>query len=83
MIKNPLQGFFDTLPSPMINPPISIVGKKETKARDLVTKLIREDKCFSNDDGAKAFGEACAIDVLYEDCFESKPFVGREVCAVF
>jgi hypothetical protein len=79
MIKNPLQSFLDTLSSPIINPPTNVV-KKETKARDLVTKLITEDKCFSNDTGAKAFGETCAVDVLYEDCFESKPFVGKEVC---
>ena len=43
-----------------------------------MTSLITEEKCFATETGAKAFGAACAVDVVYEDCFAPKPFVGRE-----
>ena len=30
----------------------------------------------------RAFGEACALDCIYEDCFEPQPFVGKLVCEI-
>ena len=47
------------------------------KARELVKELVEVDKCFATLDGAAAFGEACAANIVYEDCFEPQPFVGR------
>ena len=31
----------------------------------------------------RAFGEACALDCIYEDCFEPQPFVGKLVCELY
>lgn len=77
MVKNPLQSLFDNLPLP--SPVISISNNKKCLARDLVMSLVNDDRCFSTEPGAVAFGEACATDVVYEDCFEPKPFIGKEV----
>ena len=49
------------------------------KAKELVKELLEEERCFATDSGALAFGEACAVNVVYEDCFEPQPFVGRAV----
>ena len=49
------------------------------KARDLVQSLVEDEKCFSTEAGAIAFGKNCAKDVVYEDCFESEPFIGKTV----
>eukprot|EP00980_Cylindrotheca_fusiformis_P002469 scaffold584_cov132-Cylindrotheca_fusiformis.AAC.22 len=45
---------------------------------DLVKSLVEEEKCFATEAGAIAFGNACASNVEYNDCFERKPFVGKE-----
>jgi hypothetical protein len=74
MIKNPFQSFLDVLPSA---PKLSI--DRPCQARDLVSSLVTESNSFSTETGAVAFGDACAADVVYEDCYESKPFVGKEV----
>mmetsp|Transcript_1128 Transcript_1128/g.2410 ORF Transcript_1128/g.2410 Transcript_1128/m.2410 type:complete len:361 (+) Transcript_1128:175-1257(+) len=47
------------------------------KARELVRSLVEEEKCFSKESGALAFGEVCAANCIYEDCFEPQPFVGK------
>lgn len=48
-------------------------------AQNLVTKLVSEDECFTESRGVLTFGEVCAEDVIYEDCFEPEsPFVGKE-----
>jgi len=47
------------------------------KARDIVQSLVEDEKCFSTEAGAIAFGKNCAEDVVYEDCFESEPFIGK------
>uniref|UniRef100_A0A7S4EF29 SnoaL-like domain-containing protein n=1 Tax=Pseudo-nitzschia australis TaxID=44445 RepID=A0A7S4EF29_9STRA len=47
------------------------------KARELVHSLVEEEKCFSKESGAVAFGEVCAANCIYEDCFEPQPFVGK------
>jgi SnoaL-like domain len=47
------------------------------KARELIKELVEVEKCFATIDGAVAFGEACATNIVYEDCFEPQPFVGR------
>lgn len=49
------------------------------KAKELVQSLVEDEKCFATEAGAVAFGNACADDVVYEDCFEPKPFVGKSV----
>lgn len=51
--------------------------KGKTLARDLVKGLVEDDKCYTSETGARAFGEACATNVIYEDCFEPQPIVGR------
>ena len=48
-------------------------------AQELVTSLVQEEKCFATESGAKAFGDACAFNVVYEDCFEAQPFSGKTV----
>ena len=47
------------------------------KAQELVKSLVVDEKCFSTEDGAKAFGEACSVNIVYEDCFEPQPVVGK------
>ena len=78
MINNPLQSLLDVLPSI----PSDSMGRS-CKAQELVTSLVDDDKCYSTESGAMTFGEACATDVIYEDCYEAKPFLGKEVCYSF
>lgn len=47
-------------------------------ARDLVSRLVIDEKCYTSSSGATAFGDACADDVVYDDCYEPEPIVGRE-----
>lgn len=47
------------------------------RAKELIQSLVQEDKCFSTDAGARAFGEVCATNIVYEDCYEPQPIVGR------
>jgi hypothetical protein len=49
------------------------------KARELIKSLVEEEKCFSTEAGAQAFGDVCAINIVYEDCFEAQPIVGKTV----
>ena len=49
------------------------------KARELVKSLVEEEKCFSTESGASAFAGVCAVNVVYEDCYEPQPFVGKMV----
>ena len=65
--------FFEAL----INPKSE--SRRSTPAKDLVKMLVEENKCFSTEAGATSFGAVCAEDVLYEDCFEPEPFVGKNV----
>lgn len=46
-------------------------------ARELIKSLVEEEGCFTSESGARAFGNACAFDVVYEDCYEPQPFVGK------
>ena len=39
--------------------------------------LINDEKCFSTIAGAQKFAESCAVDVIFEDCYEPQPIVGR------
>lgn len=39
--------------------------------------LVDDERCFSTEHGARAFADACAVDVVYEDRFEPQPVVGR------
>lgn len=47
------------------------------RAQGLIQSLVEESKCFSTEAGAKAFGEACAMDIVYEDCYEPQPLLGK------
>ena len=58
-------------------------GPRFCKARELVKSLVEEEKCFSTEAGAREFGEVCAINIVYEDCFEPQPFVGKSVRGKF
>lgn len=46
-------------------------------ARDLMKSLVEEEECYTTAEGARAFGDACATNVVFEDCFEPQPIVGR------
>jgi len=50
-------------------------------AQSLVLSLINDDKCFSTVEGAQKFADSCAVDVVYEDCYEPQPIVGRGAVA--
>ena len=61
---------------------VGSVGKpseRSCRARDLVLSLVEEDQCFTSETGARAFGDVCAVDIVYEDRFESQPKVGKTV----
>lgn len=55
------------------------IPARRTRARDLIHSLVQEEQCFTTESGAVAFVNACAINVLYEDCYEPQPLVGRTV----
>ena len=48
-------------------------------AQDTIQSLFVDEKCYSTKDGAASFGDSCAFDVVYEDCFEPQPIVGKTV----
>lgn len=47
------------------------------RAQELIKTLVIDEKCFSTEQGAIAFGEACSFNVVYEDCFQPQPIVGK------
>ena len=49
------------------------------EAKNLVTSLVEDKRCFSTEGGAKAFKDICSSDCVFEDCYEPEPFVGKEV----
>ena len=55
--------------------------KKFRMAQNLISQLINEDKCFTTIDGAQKFADSCAVDIVYEDCYEPQPIVGRAAVA--
>jgi hypothetical protein len=55
--------------------PASSIGIK--RAQELVQSLVLDQECFTTLEGSKAFADACAFNVVYEDCFEPHPIVGR------
>lgn len=73
-ILDNLSSFFNGVTGP---------SSRVCKARELIKSLVEEEKCFSMDRGASVFGEACASNVIYEDCFEPKPFIGKDVRLLF
>jgi hypothetical protein len=48
-------------------------------ARDLILSLVEEEQCFTTETGARSFGDACSINIVYEDCYEPQPIVGKTV----
>lgn len=79
--------FLESLATIFANNNDKAPAARACKARDLIQNLVQEERCFSTETGALAFGAACASNVVYEDCFEPKPFVGKDVrkrcCGVF
>jgi hypothetical protein len=73
---NPLE-----VPTSTAGKPSSIgePGVRPCRARDLILSLVEEDQCFTSDTGARAFGDVCAVDIVYEDRFEPQPKVGKTV----
>ncbi len=58
----------------------SVVGfslSTSQNAKSLLTSLITDEKCFTTSEGAKTFADACATNIVYEDCYEPQPIVGR------
>ncbi len=51
--------------------------KSAQSAQTLLSTLINESKCFTTETGASDFASACASNVLYEDCYEPQPIIGR------
>mmetsp|Transcript_1230 Transcript_1230/g.1886 ORF Transcript_1230/g.1886 Transcript_1230/m.1886 type:complete len:372 (+) Transcript_1230:51-1166(+) len=47
-------------------------------AKDIVSNLVINQNCYSSAKGAEEFAEACASDVVYEDCFLENPVIGKE-----
>jgi len=39
---------------------------------------VEESNCFATESGARSFGNVCALDVVYEDCFEPQPILGKQ-----
>ena len=56
-----------------------VVLQATTRARDLILSLVEEQQCFISESGARAFGEVCAANIVYEDCYEPQPVVGKTV----
>jgi len=65
----------------MINGNDSNNDKKFLMAQSLVLSLINDEQCYNTVEGAQAFAESCAVDIVYEDCFEPQPIVGRAAVA--
>jgi hypothetical protein len=54
-------------------------SERSCRARDLILSLVEEDQCFTSETGARKFGDVCAVNIVYEDRFESQPKVGKTV----
>ncbi len=52
-------------------------SSKVQSAQSLLTSLIDESQCFTTLTGASEFASACSPNILYEDCYEPQPLVGR------
>ena len=65
----------------MINGNDSNSNKKFLMAQSLVLSLINEEQCYNTVEGAQTFAESCTVDIVYEDCFEPQPIVGRAAVA--
>lgn len=55
--------------------------KKFLMAQTLLLSLIDDEKCFTSLDGAQKFADSCALNVIYEDCYEPQPLVGKNAVA--
>lgn len=57
---------------------LSVTNKEGVRvARELIKSLVQEESCFTTESGARAFGNKCAVNVVYEDCYEPQPIVGK------
>ena len=48
------------------------------RAQGLMTSLIEDSQCYATTAGAQLFGDACAVNVIYDDCYEPQPIVGKQ-----
>ena len=55
--------------------------KKFLMAQSLLSSLINDENCFTTLEGAQKFADSCAVNVVYEDCYEPQPLVGRNAVA--
>lgn len=69
-----LQGTKDSISSPP-----TVIERRA--ARDLMRSLVEDENCYTTETGAQAFADACATNIVYEDCYEPQPFVGRMAVA--
>lgn len=78
----------DTLPNPFGTPvgtnsnssgssSISSSSSSIRRAQELVKTLVVDEQCFSTEQGALAFADACSFNVVYEDCFQPQPITGK------
>jgi hypothetical protein len=73
-----VDAFWSTAVQPRRHVPTRLQAATQTcRARDLIQSLVDDEKCFVTETGAKAFGEVCAMNIVYEDRFEPQPVVGR------
>ena len=47
-----------------------------SRSRALVQDLVEEQACFTTEAGARAFGDLCAANAVYEDCYCPQPVTG-------
>jgi hypothetical protein len=63
---------------------LSVASKKRlNRAANLIDSLVQADQCFTTEEGAYKFQQACAANVLIEDRFFTQPFVGKTVSAIY
>ncbi|KAL7482449.1 hypothetical protein ACHAW6_008118 [Cyclotella cf. meneghiniana] len=55
--------------------------KKFRMAQSLLLSLINDEQCFTTFEGAQKFADSCAVNIVYEDCYEPQPIVGRSAVA--
>lgn len=53
------------------------VSQSTRVAKELLTELIVTDQCFTTTEGAQKFADCCAPNIIFEDCYEPQPKVGK------
>eukprot|EP00804_Cyclotella_cryptica_P028955 CCRYP_012371-RA/>CCRYP_012371-RA protein AED:0.29 eAED:0.41 QI:0/-1/0/1/-1/1/1/0/197 len=94
--KQPPSGISSRSPTPLHNGPSSDSILNDTAAvtttpeqppnkfrmaQSLLLSLINDEQCFTTFEGAQKFADSCALNIIYEDCYEPQPIVGRSAVA--